>query len=375
MRSKPTRLKPASEWRKQLFRLFALLLIPIGIFLPKLAAQHPEFIENVFSRSVYPVISHAIGAVFSIVPFSVAEWLLYLSVLAIVVSVIAGLIRLFMKKIHISAFIGIFISIAIAGGALLNIFYFAWGFNYSRLTLAQTLDLDVHARDTAELSELCIALAQTANGLRTQVSEDENGVFTFNEGVQDVFARIPDAYVRMQESTGYSFGTVYAPKTVFASTGLSYAGISGIYFPFTAECNVNVNQPALYLASSAAHEAAHFAGIARENEANFVSYLVCIFSDDVRFQYSGTVMALVHAGNQLSKSDPEAYRALWDTYCDGLVRDLRDYSAYIRTYEGPVNETMTEVNDQYLKYNQQTSGVKSYGEMVDLLLAYYSSAA
>jgi hypothetical protein len=374
MRDKHTRIRPPSEWRKQLFRLFWLLLIPLGILLPRLAAQHPAFIENVFSKSVYPVISQVLGAVFSIVPFSLAEWLLYLSVLAIVVAIVSGFVRLLMRKIHISAFIGIFISIAIAGGALLNIFYFAWGFNYSRFTLAQTLELDVHARDTAELNELCVSLARTANDLRAQVSEDENGVFTYGESVQDVFKQIPAAYARMEEITGYSFGTVYVPKTVFASEGLSYAGISGIYFPFTAECNVNINQPDLYLASSAAHETAHFSGIARENEANFVSYLACISSEDVRIRYSGTVMALVHAGNQLSRSDPEAYRALWNTYCDGLVRDLRDYSAYVQTYEGPVNETMTQVNDQYLKYNQQTSGVKSYGEMVDLLLAYYSSA-
>jgi hypothetical protein len=53
-----------------------------------------------------------------------------------------------------------------------------------------------------------------------------------------------------------------------------------------------------------------------------------------------------------------------------MKRDLADYNTYWDAYEGPVEETVTQVNDNYLKFNNQENGVKSYGMMVDLLLAY-----
>ena len=40
-------------------------------------------------------------------------------------------------------------------------------------------------------------------------------------------------------------------------------------------------------------------------------------------------------------------------------------------YEGQVEEAFDSINDSYLKFNLQENGVKSYGMMVDLMLAYY----
>ena len=36
-----------------------------------------------------------------------------------------------------------------------------------------------------------------------------------------------------------------------------------------------------------------------------------------------------------------------------------------------VEEAFDSINDSYLKFNLQENGVKSYGMMVDLMLAYY----
>ena len=36
-----------------------------------------------------------------------------------------------------------------------------------------------------------------------------------------------------------------------------------------------------------------------------------------------------------------------------------------------MEETFENLNDSYLQFNNQESGVKSYGEMVDLVIAYY----
>ena len=42
-------------------------------------------------------------------------------------------------------------------------------------------------------------------------------------------------------------------------------------------------------------------------------------------------------------------------------------------YDGSVAEVANMVNDMYLKANGQKQGVKSYGKMTDLLVAYDQS--
>ena len=49
--------------------------------------------------------------------------------------------------------------------------------------------------------------------------------------------------------------------------------------------------------------------------------------------------------------------------------DLYAHTIFWQKYEGPVAEKAEAVNDTYLKSNKQEDGVKSYGRMVDLLIA------
>ena len=166
-------------------------------------------------------------------------------------------------------------------------------------------------------------------------------------------------------------GSVRAIPFLMASEGMSWAGICGIFMPFTAEANVNTHQPSLLLLSSAAHENAHSLGFAREDEANFIAYLACISSEDSSIRYSGAMLALINCGNALYKSAPDKAAALRETYSDAVIRDIAAYNQYWEGYEGEVEEAFDSINDSYLKFNLQENGVKSYGMMVDLMLAYY----
>jgi predicted ester cyclase len=56
---------------------------------------------------------------------------------------------------------------------------------------------------------------------------------------------------------------------------------------------------------------------------------------------------------------------------------LSDYDAYWDSFDEEVQQSADKRNDAYLKHNSQQSGILSYGESVDLLLAYaakYGSA-
>ncbi len=365
------RSRTREEWRQVLYRLPWLLLLPLGYGLTKLAAAHPDDTEVLFSTGIYPYISVFVGKLSSLARWvSLAEVLIIITLLTIILIVVVKLVRLIMGKLSFARFVGFLVSLFIAFGVLFNLFYFEWGFNYFRPSLYERMDLDVEARPVEELESLCYELATRAAALRTEVEEDETGVFTLPEGYAAYFNQIPNAYVNLGMREAVFSGTTYPAKGVLASLGMSYAGISGIYIPFTNEANVNIDQPALYLLSTAAHETAHFLGVAREDEANFVAYLACTSSEIPAIQYSGAMHALTNCANQLYAADPDKYNGVRATYTEGMLRDLVDYNKYWASFEGPVEETVTRVNDNYLKFNAQEEGVKSYGMMVDLLLAY-----
>ena len=109
----------------------------------------------------------------------------------------------------------------------------------------------------------------------------------------------------------------------------------------------------------------------REDEANFIGYLACIGSDLPEYQYSGYLTGWIYATNALYKENPEQYFELYGRLPETAVNNLAANTLFWDKYEGKVAETATKINDTYLKLNEQEEGVKSYGRVVDLMLAYY----
>ena len=84
------------------------------------------------------------------------------------------------------------------------------------------------------------------------------------------------------------------------------------------------------------------------------------------------MLALSYASNQLYQQDEALYQKVVDTYDTGMLADLREEYYYWKQFEDTVISTVSNaVNNNYLKANNQNDGVKSYGRMVDLLLAEY----
>ena len=55
------------------------------------------------------------------------------------------------------------------------------------------------------------------------------------------------------------------------------------------------------------------------------------------------------------------------------MEDIYANNAFWESYEGKIAEAADKINDTYLKANHQTDGVKSYGRVVDLMLAFRRS--
>lgn len=152
-------------------------------------------------------------------------------------------------------------------------------------------------------------------------------------------------------------------------------GITGIYSPFTGEANLNTAPPPVFLPFTMCHEMAHQRGYAREDEANFIAYLVCKNHEDAEFRYSGYLMAFQYAMNKLYTYSPEKFQTLRSQISEGIKRDLVANRNFWHQYQDTVAEKVsTKINDTFLKANRQSDGVHSYGRMVDLLIAEYENA-
>ena len=161
------------------------------------------------------------------------------------------------------------------------------------------------------------------------------------------------------------------PKPLMNPRLLSIQQLCGIYSPFTIEANYNREMPYYNIPHTICHELSHLKGFMREDEANFIGYLACIGSDSPDFRYSGYLTGWVYAGNALAKADLEAYYGLYGRLAPEAARDLAWNNQFWDRFDGKVAEASTQLNDRYLKANNQEDGVRSYGRMVDLMLAYY----
>lgn len=362
----------AQAWRRQVSKLPYLALLPLAIVLPTLVRKLPASWMAWYQERFYPVVSKVINAVTDKVPFSLAEMLLYLLVITVVVYTLVQLFRLFTRRYRIWRLVAYIMNIGMTAAILYFSFMLLWGINYHGPTLAERLDLPEQPRTIAELYRLCDDLLSDCLTLRQQVQENDLGVFTYSVSRQQVLVQASLCYQNIADAYPLYAVKYGSPKSVAFSKGLSYADITGIFIPFTMEPNVNFDVPNLYFAATSCHEMAHLYGIAREDEANFSAYLACMSSDSPDMRYSASMLALTHAMNQLYSADAQGYTALRAQYSEGMERDLRNNSMYWMQFEGPVAETSTQMNNAYLKSNAQQDGVKSYGRMVDLLLAYFT---
>lgn len=368
-------------------RVFFLLLIPISFLLLALADSNMEIAEHVFARGTYKWSSQIISNLTGLLPFSIMEVGIILLVPFILFWILRFIYLLIqdIKKGN-NRFLSICINQILNALCALSIvlFLFVWlgGINYYRYPFSVYSGLTVRESTVEELYDMTINLAREASYIRGElelqgIHETEEGVLSIHDtGWRDVGIRVNEAFSNISETYPVLGGHYAPPKTIFFSKFMSRMEITGIFFPFTVEANVNVDIPEYSIPATMAHELAHQRGFMREDEANFIAYLVCKESEDLLLQYSGVMLALSYASNQLYKNDASLYYLLMEEYHGGMVADLREEYYYWKQFEDTVISAVSNtVNDTYLKVNKQNDGVKSYGRMVDLLLAEHRKEA
>ncbi len=258
---------------------------------------------------------------------------------------------------------------------ILTLFLSAFGPAYGRYTLAENLDLEQKAVSSEELFSTGIIVSSMANLELREVVFDLSGASVMPYDYNTLVDKMNKAFGNYAETADYIGHFDSNPKPIALSEPMTYTHISGVYTFMTGESNVNTNYPDFLIPFTMAHEMAHQRGIAREDEANFVAFLVCISSDDAYIRYSGYTNMLHYLNGALSRADSDKYAVLYRNYIPASIQ--KEFSAYSKFFdkyrESVASEVTGAVNNSFLQSQGQQAGTKSYGLVVDLAVSYYKA--
>lgn len=268
-------------------------------------------------------------------------------------------------------FIGILLSVLLS---IFSLFVLNFSAGYRNSTLDVKLGLEREEVSAEELAETAEMLVQRLNEEADNLTFERDGFSVMPYSLAEMNDRLSAAYDTFCNSHDFIRDNAGQPKPVLISEVLSYMHITGVYSFFTGEANINVNFPDYTIPYTAAHEMAHQRGIAREDEANMVAFLVCIESDDPYIRYSAFLNMYEYVANALYSADASKYRDVRSNLNSATRSELSAYSSFYQKYRNSTASKVSgAVNNSYLHTQQVSSGTKSYGMVVDLTVAWYKA--
>lgn len=335
---------------------------------------------DAYIANIFPIWVNTYGRLTDLVSFSVGEIMLGLAVVLVGLAAILWLPALIFKQVR--------------RGIIWFYKFFAWTFLIVCLVMTLNCFILYHAttfsvtylgeasEEEYSLEELLAVrnmVVEECNRLSLLMERDAEGNILYDKdlGEQAILCmqQLGETYDRLA-------GYYPHPKPLYTSDFFSQQYMCGYYFPFSMEANYNNVMYIMNMPATLCHELAHLKGYIFEDEANFISYLACIQSEDLLMQYSGYLSVLNYLDNDFYKAigrDREAYLAQpvisAQVKADNIFVTEEEW-ARINKKALIDTETVDKISDivvdTTLKVNGVQDGMISYNRVVELLLQYYS---
>ena len=338
----------------------------LAIVVRLLLSFSPEFTEQFYSRGLFLgircVLDYTLG------------WLPIPMVLVVIVGLLFFIfykIRNLVKThVNFKDSIGrVALSILSFLMGIVFLFLVMWGFNYGRLPVEKTMQLQTAPLSTPELqAELNINTLEVANA-RNAIPNISDSSVVESFLPSDLENEVRDDVEALLSKLGYpTIGTVRGrllPKGI-----LLRFSTAGVYFPWTGESNIDGGLHPVQIPFTLAHEFAHGYGFTDEGTCNFLAYLACIQSDNQFFRYSGQLSYWRYVASAFRRHDRKAYKEYFKTLPKGVVADLYAIDANSNKYPDILPEFRDVAYDTFLKAQGVKEGMKSYSRVVMMVKAW-----
>ncbi len=346
--------------------IFTLFIISIIIHVCAIFSFH---FADFFTEKIACIFRSILATLTGVFPFSLAEtFLMMLPIIIVYYFVFTH--KYYIKENHsIRSLLYGMLSLLMA---LYTVAVFTFLTGYSNSTLDKKIDIKAQPVTAQQLYDTSMKVYTEIEKLSSDIEYGSNNLSVMPQSISEMSDSLLDAYDTCCQRYDFLHNINAKIKPVALSEAMSYTHITGVYTFFTGEANIDAAFPDFTLPYTAAHEFAHQRGIARENEANFVAFLVCIGSSEAYIRYSGYMNMLQYLMNALYSADKELYSEFMSEMNKETKREFSAYSSFFSKYRDSAASKLSEaVNDTYLKL-QGTEGTKSYGMVVDLAVAYYA---
>lgn len=255
---------------------------------------------------------------------------------------------------------------------IVNIFYFTyqifWGMLYFQIPIIHKLSSQ-EKPEIEKAKRLALHYLEKCKATRQSVHEDRNGIFVVID-LKSIQQEILRQQTKLPPNISDKKATqVLSIKPSLFKNVMSFTGILGYYNPFTAEAQYNSELPSTFVPFTTAHESSHQLGFAREQEANFVGYLMGINSTNLDLRYSTEYFTLKSLLRFIVDEDPEFVKSVIKNYSPAMKRDRAYERNFIFRHQGWLDELFGFTNNLFLQSNQQEGSV-TYSYFIDLLLNY-----
>ena len=344
-------------------------LLALGLFY---ALRGQREWMNVFSQTVTAPMRRAIASLTYLTDVSVMEVLCVLLVLGGALYLLWSIRAVIRARGHRKdrAYSAILGGVCF-GLSLWASFCLLWGINCWADGFQAKSGIYAQPVSREDLAVATIYFAQQLCNTADSVPRDETGAFAVSH--EEILSQSTRVYDAVEEQFPFLAFDDVGAKGVYFSRIMSHLDFTGIFCAFTAEANVNIDPPASRLGATVAHELAHQRGIFSEQECNFLGVLASTTSGIPAYEYAGWMSAFVYAGNALVSVEPELYWAIRAQLPPEVERDFAVSAAYWDQFADKTPQKVSNtVYDGVLKAWGEELGIRSYGTVVDLLVAYYA---
>lgn len=338
----------------------------VALLLRWVAAGKPEWVEQYYSRGLFPVIRGVIDYGAAWLPFPVV----YLVLALFLFWMVRGAIRLVkrraspLQKIKSAAF-----SLAAFLGGVVFLFLFLWGFNYSRVPLERQLGLDPQPLSVEDIREELDITSAAIIAARARIPGASDSAFTAEALPAQLEPLLRHNVSAWLEQRGFLAPGRVRGRVLYPRGILLRFGTAGVYFPFSGEGHADAGLHPLQLPSVLAHEMAHAFGFGDEGVCNYIAYAAGVRSDDPFVVYTAELSYWRTLAVNYRIREPEAYRDIREGLPAGILNDLDAINQTMLSYPDFFPRFRDAAYNTYLRAQGVREGMLSYDRVMMLVRA------